>query len=264
VAACSVHTPAMIDAVVQAAEETRSPVILQVGQRAIRYAGLGEMAAWVRLRAARSTVPVVLHLDHSHHFEQVVQAIREGFTSAMLDASDQPLDENIRQTREVVRVCHAAGVSVEGEVGRIAGVEDDVAVSAAQRALADVQEASRYVLETEVDSLAPAIGSVHGLGEHLPELDWALLDRLRAAIPLPLVLHGGSGLPPDALARARANGVAKVNLDTELRRVFVRAVASAQAFVAQDDPYPMMAQAATALRQHVRRRMEELGSVGRA
>lgn len=264
VPACSVHTPGMIEGVLRAAEEARSPVILQVGQRAIRYAGLAEMAAWVRLRARKSPVPVVLHLDHSHAFDQVIVAIREGFTSAMLDAAEQPLAENIRRTSEVVRVCHAAGISVEGEVGRIAGVEDDVSVSAEQKALAGVDEALRFIAETDVDALAPAIGSVHGLGDHVPELDWGLLDQLRAVVALPMVLHGGSGLPAATLARVAAGGIAKVNLDTELRRVFLRGMGEAGESVAKDDPYPVLEQGVTKLAAHVRRRMSELGSVGRA
>ncbi len=263
VGAFSVHTPEMVDAIFAAAEARQAPVLLQVGQRAIRHAGLAEVVGWVRSRARRSPVPAVVHLDHSRSWEQVVQALRVGCTSVMFDGSDLPWGENVALTREVVRLAHAAGVPVEGEVGHVGGVEDAPADAEAAAQLASVDQAVRFAAETGVDSLAPAVGNVHGLGDAIPRLD---LERLRAigrAVALPLVLHGGSGLDAEQLRAAVAAGVAKVNVDTELRRAFIAALRDAVSQEQGDDPYPVLAAAGRAVAALAGRRMDTFGSAHR-
>ena len=268
VGAFSVHTPEMVEAVLAAAESRQASVILQVGQRAIRQSGLREVCAWVLERATRSTVPVVLHLDHSRDPDQIADAVRAGCTSVMFDGSHLPFTENVAATAAVVRTCHAAGIPVEGELGRIAGAEDGVAVAAAQSHLAEPSEAVRFAEATGVDSLAPAVGSVHGLppdGAPPPVLDMARLEAIAQAVRIPLVLHGGSGLPVATLRAAISTGVAKVNVDTELRRGLVRALQDALADeAARDDPYAVMARARHMLTEMIGRRIDDFGTSGRA
>lgn len=265
VGAFSIHTPEMVDAVFQAAEGLRAPVILQVGRRAIRYAGLSACCAWVRARAAASPVPACLHLDHAQSFELVVQGITAGCTSVMFDGSDLPFAENIRQTAALARVCRAAGIPLEAEVGRVAGIEDDLSVAEAEARLAGPADCARFVAETGCDALAPAIGNLHGLGAAVPKLRLDLLRDVAAAVSLPLVLHGGSGLDPAQLSAAIGAGIAKVNIDTELRRAFVRGLGEGlAAHGPQDDPAPALRVAVDAVRQQVETRIHDFGSAGRA
>lgn len=264
VGAFSIHTPEMVDAVFTAAEALRAPILLQVGRRAVRYSGVDAPCAWVRARAAVSPVPACLHLDHAQSFEVIVRGLRAGCTSVMYDGSELPLQENARITAEVVRVCHAAGVPVEAEVGRISGVEDDISVQEAEARLAGPEESARFVADTGCDSLAPAIGSVHGLSADVPRLNLNRLRAVAAAVEVPLVLHGGSGLDADQLSAAISLGIAKVNIDTELRRAFVRGLQEALGtFGPQDDPAPALASAADAVRRMVEQRIVDFHSAGR-
>lgn len=265
VPAFSIHTPEMVDAVFAAAEHLRSPLLLQVGRRTVRQSGVEEACAWVRQRAARSPVPAALHLDHSQDIVAVLQGLRAGCTSVMYDGSDLPFAENVRRTREVVAACHAVGVPVEAEVGRVSGVEDDLSVDEAESRLATPDGCRQFVEATECDTLAPAVGSVHGLGSGPAHLHIDLIRAIGEAIPHPLVLHGGSGLDPEQLRAAIAAGISKVNLDTELRRLFGRELQAALAvYVPQDDPRPALIQAEQALTAAAEDRIRQLGSEGRA
>ena len=264
VGAFSIHSPEMVEAVFAAAEAARAPLLLQVGRRAIRHSGIEETCAWVRRRAARSPVPACLHLDHAEGLPAVVRGLRAGCTSVMYDGSELPLGENTRRTAAVVEVCHAAGVPVEAEVGRVGGVEDDLPVEAAEAALAGPADCARFVAETGCDALAPAIGSVHGLSGSVPQLRLDLLRAIAAVVAQPLVLHGGSGLDPQQLRAAIAAGVAKVNVDTELRRAFVQGLRAGLAAAAEDDPAPVLAAGAEAVRLQVALRITHFGSAGRA
>ncbi len=265
VGAFSIHTPEMVDAVFAAAERERAPIILQVGRRTVRNSGVDAACAWVRARAAQSPVPACLHLDHAQDLDAIVRGLRAGCSSVMYDGSDLPFEENVRRTAEVVRICHAADVPVEAEVGRVGGIEDDISVDEASARLASPEACLDFVTRSGCDILAPAFGSAHGLGGTTPHLDLERLGAIAAAVPQPLVLHGGSGLDPQQLRGAVAGGVAKVNLDTELRRVFVQALGEAlQRYGPQDDPQPALAAAGRALEALVAERMEVLGSRGRA
>ncbi|NLA04849.1 MAG: ketose-bisphosphate aldolase, partial [Firmicutes bacterium] len=152
----------IVQAIAQAAEEEKAPVIIQASQGAIRYAGLQYIVALVNRAAAEISVPAVLHLDHGTSFEQAVQCIRSGFSSIMIDGSLLPLEENIALTKKVVEVAHAVGVTVEGELGKIAGTEDDISVSEAEAFFTDPEEAKYFVEQTGVDALAISIGTAHG------------------------------------------------------------------------------------------------------
>ena len=195
-----------------AAEEEQKPVILAVGQGAIRVGRLDLLASVVKTLAARSALPVVLHLDHGASFEQTVACIRAGFTSVMFDGSSLPLRENIEQTRLVIKAAHAVGVSVEAELGAIPGAEDGI-----------VGNGPAKVSVAEVDALAVSIGNAHGLYKSEPKLDFELLRsirKLKAQVPH-LVLHGGSGLQDKVVRSAIQEGVRKINVATEIRLAYL-------------------------------------------
>jgi len=234
----------LLQAIVAAADETRTPVFLSTTEGAIDYAGVDNIVALCRTAAARTSVPLCLHLDHGRDPGLIETCIRSGYTSVMIDASHLPYRENVLRTRAVVALAHPAGVSVEAELGRLVGIEDTVSTAERDAVLVDPQEAGRFVAETGIDSLAPAVGTAHGAfkfkGE--PRLDFdRLLAVKQATGGIPLVLHGASavpaavrdrcreagmnipgaqGVPENQLRRAVQLGVCKVNVDTDLRLVF--------------------------------------------
>lgn len=169
-------------------------------------------------------MPVCIHLDHGRSFEQAVEAVSLSFQSVMYDGSSYPLSENIGRTRKVVEVAHAVGIPVEGELGRIAGTEDDMTVEEKDALVTDVNEAVRFVEETGVDYLAVSIGTAHGLYKAEPELRFDKLQEISERLVLPLVLHGGSGVPDEMIKKAISLGIAKINIDTELRTAFQEGV----------------------------------------
>src|SRR5690606_8559770 len=169
-------------------------------------------------------VPLALHLDHGTDFNQVMQCIRNGFSSVMYDGSHEPLEVNIDNTAKIVEIAHAVGVSVEGEIGRLVGIEDDIEVSELEAALTVPEHAERFVRETGVDFVAVAIGTRHGFYKGEPKLDFDRLKRIRELVNIPIVLHGGSGVPDHQVRQAISLGVSKINIDTELRHAFVTAV----------------------------------------
>jgi len=205
------------DAVLRAAEKHRAPVILMTGpgEGLLSYAAFADAA---RAIAARYSVPAALHLDHGNSMEAVRGCLDAGFTSVMLDYSDRPFDENAAALRQVAALARPRGVSVEGEIGAVGRISEATGEGTGHTALTDPHEARRYVQATGVDALAVSFGNVHGNYRAPPKLDFALLAKLRDAAGVPLVLHGGSGTPPDSLRRAIALGIAKVNVASELNR----------------------------------------------
>jgi len=212
-----------VQAVIAIAEELNQPVILQPGPLEINYAGLEDIASIVLYHARRAKVPVALHLDHGDTFERVIQCIHNGFTSVMLDVSHFPLEENIRATREIVRCAHATGVTVEGELGRIGGEEAGIDVTDSDAHLTNPDEAVKFVEDTDVDALAIAIGTVHGFYKDTPNIRMPLLKQISDKIAIPLVLHGGSGIPSDIIRKTISLGIAKVNICTEFVASFADA-----------------------------------------
>jgi len=217
----------IVQAIIQAAEAEKAPVIIQASQGAIKYAGLAYITGLVKVAAAQASVPVCLHLDHGTSFEQVIRCIRDGFTSVMIDGSKLPLEENIALTKKVLDVARAVGVSVEAELGKIGGTEDDISVSEREALMTDPEEAKYFVEKTEVDALAIAIGTAHGRYKGEPKLDFARLKRVRELVEIPIVLHGSSGVPDEAIRTAIGLGVRKVNIDTNIREAFVKGVREA-------------------------------------
>jgi len=265
VGAFNANNMEIVQAIIEAAVEEKSPVILQASQGAIRYAGLDYIVALVRAGAAKTGLPVALHLDHGTDFAQVMRCIRGGFSSVMYDGSKYPLEENIENTRQVVQVAEAVGVSVEGELGKIGGTEDDISVEERDAFLTDPQEALRFVRETGVDALAVAIGTAHGPYKGEPRLDFDRLQEIRRLTGIPLVLHGASGVPDEAIRKAIGLGIRKINIDTELRQNFTAAVKD---FIAKNpdniDPRKILGPAREAMKEAVKKKMRLFGCAGKA
>ncbi|MGG1396500.1 class II fructose-1,6-bisphosphate aldolase [Bacillus salipaludis] len=213
-----------VQATLQAAEEEQSPIILAASDRLVDYLGGFRMvAAMVKEQVKRMniTVPVALHLDHGRSVESCKQAIDAGFTSVMIDGSHLPIDENIAMTKQVVEYARAFGVSVEAEVGTVGGNEDGL-IGGIQ--YADPNECLRIVQEAEIDALAAALGSVHGPYQGEPKLGFAEMKQISDMTGIPLVLHGGSGIPEYQIEKAIALGHAKINVNTECIQAWTNAV----------------------------------------
>jgi fructose-bisphosphate aldolase class II len=213
----------MIQPILRAGERTRSPLIVQISQRELQRYGITPEVFGDAFRTAmeheRTTVPVVLHLDHTKDMKVIEAAIAAGFTSVMIDASEHPLEENIAITQSVVRYAHARGVSVEAELGMI-GTTDFVETEHDEELFTDPDEAERFVRETQVDALAVSVGTAHGVyNVRQPRVDYQRLQAIRARTPVHLVLHGGSGVPVEMIAKAMqlpGGGISKVNIATDL------------------------------------------------
>lgn len=204
-----------IQAILQAAQEEKSPVILGVSEGAGKYmGGYNVVVAMVKslMDSYGTTVPVAIHLDHGSSFKSCAEAIHAGFTSVMIDGSHSPIEENIAVTQKVVELAHIHGVSVEAEVGTVGGEEDGVIGGINY---ADKEECARLVKEAEVDCLAPALGSVHGAYQGEPNLGFTEMKEILDLVNVPLVLHGGTGIPTKDIQKAISLGTAKINVNTE-------------------------------------------------
>ncbi len=210
--------------ILEECEELQVPVILGVSEGAAKYMGGNDVVvAMVKglMKDLNITIPVVLHLDHGSSFETCKKAIDAGYTSVMIDASKYELDENIRITKEVVDYAHERGISVEAEVGHIAGTEDGVT---AEELHATLEECKAIYEGTGIDSLAPALGSVHGIYKGEPNLNFERMQQVNEALPIPLVLHGGTGIPADKIEKAIACGISKINVNTDFQMAWTAAV----------------------------------------
>lgn len=209
---------AMFTGIMDISEEKNAPVIIAIHPDEVSHITTDLIPA-MHARAHRSSVPVAIHWDHGGTYEQIVTAIQAGFTSVMIDASLEPFEQNVALTRKVVEAAHAVGVQVEGELGTI-GANDSYGESgAAEIIYTNVDDAVRFVEQTGVDSLAIAIGTSHGLypSDKNPELRHDLLEQIKAAVGIPLVLHGGSSNPDAELARAVSLGINKINISSDIK-----------------------------------------------
>ncbi|MBN9210349.1 MULTISPECIES: ketose-bisphosphate aldolase [unclassified Microbacterium] len=209
---------AMFTGIMDISEEKSAPVIIAIHPDEVSHITTDLIPA-MHARAHRSSVPVAIHWDHGGSYEQMITAIHSGFTSVMIDASLEPFEQNVAITRKVVEAAHAAGIQVEGELGTI-GANDSYGESgAAEIIYTNVDDAVRFVEQTGVDSLAIAIGTSHGLypSDKNPELRHDLLEQIKAAVGIPLVLHGGSSNPDAELARAVSLGINKINISSDIK-----------------------------------------------
>jgi len=212
-------------AVIRAAEAVAMPVIVQTSPATVKFWGVNALADWMRELAEKSAVPAALHLDHCKDMELIRKCIEGGWTSVMIDASSKPLAENIAMTKEVVGLAHPKGISVEGEIGRIGGVEDALAVKAEDANLADPAEAELFCRETGVDCLAPAVGTAHGFYKETPKVAFDRIEKIARRIGLPLALHGGTGLSDEVFRQCIRSGCAKINVSTHIKHAFIKGFA---------------------------------------
>ncbi|CUN36168.1 class II fructose-1,6-bisphosphate aldolase [Roseburia inulinivorans] len=264
VGAFNVENMEMVQAVVAAAEELKSPVIMQTTPSTIKYASPEMFYANVAAAAKNASVPVVMHLDHGSSFELAVHAFRAGYTSIMIDGSHSVFEENIAITKSVVDVCHAGNVPVEAELGKVGGKEDDLD-GGNGGGYTVPSEAVEFVEKTGIDSLAVAIGTAHGVYKGTPKLDVERLSEIREVVSIPLVLHGTSGVPDEAVKECIRRGICKVNYATDLRIAFSNGVkeylaANPDAF----DPKKYNAVGREKVKEYVMSKMLVCGSNGRA
>lgn len=252
-------------AILEEAQKTETPVILGVTTSAAKYmGGWHTVVGLVKglMEDLKITVPVALHVDHGPTVKDCIDALDAGFTSVMIDASHYPLEENIKIVKEVVDYAHARGATVEAELGRVGGQEDLVV---AESAYAIPEECVRLVKETGVDCLAPALGSVHGPYHGEPKLGFAEMKEIAELVKIPLVLHGGSGIPDEQLQMAIDRGTAKININTECQTAWTKIV---REVLAKDDkvydPRKIIGPGREGIKEVVRTKATTFGSLGRA
>ncbi|MDJ1652567.1 tagatose-bisphosphate aldolase subunit KbaY [Raoultella sp. Ech2A] len=224
VPAFNIHNAETIQAILEVCSAMRSPVILAGTPGTFKHIALEEIYALCSAYATTYDMPLALHLDHHESLDDIRRKVNAGVRSAMIDGSHFPFDENVKLVKSVVEFCHQHDCSVEAELGRLGGMEDDMSVDAESAFLTDPQEAKRFVELTGVDSLAVAIGTAHGLYTKTPKIDFHRLGEIRDVVDVPLVLHGASDVPDEYVRRAIELGVCKVNVATELKIAFSGAV----------------------------------------
>lgn len=224
VPAFNIHNAETIQAILDVCKQMQSPVILAGTPGTFKHIAFKEIFALCEAYSASYGLPLALHLDHHETLDDIRTKVAAGVRSAMIDGSHVPFADNVRLTREVVNFCHRHDCSVEAELGRLGGVEDDMAVSDENAFLTDPDEAQQFIEQTGVDSLAVAIGTAHGLYIQRPKIDFDRLAKIQQRVDIPLVLHGASDVPDDYVRRAIGLGVCKVNVATELKIAFAGAV----------------------------------------
>ena len=222
VGAFNVESLEFVMAVIKAAEDKKSPVIMQTTPGTIKYANLDYFAAMCKVAADAASVPVAVHLDHGDGFDRCVQAMHAGYTSVMIDGSHVPFEDNIALTASVTKVAAPLGIPVEAELGKVGGKEDDGPAVEGENPYTDPDEAEEFVARTGCGSLAVGVGTAHGVYKGTPHIEQGVLKEIRSRLEIPLVLHGTSGVPDDQVAEAIRNGICKVNYATELRQAFTK------------------------------------------
>ena len=220
IGAFGAHNLEIIKSIIAGAESVGAPVILQTTSSTYKYVGMPYMIAMAKAAAEQAKVPVALHLDHGESFNVVMECLRAGYTSVMIDGSTLPYEENVMLVKRVVEAAQPIGVPVEAELGTIGGVEDDLVVDKSMAAFTDPLLAGEFVRETGIDSLAPAFGTAHGNYKQEPDLQFDLLSKIQDETSIPLVMHGASGVSEESVRKALQYGVAKVNFSTELKDLF--------------------------------------------
>ena len=288
VGAFNINNMEILQAIMRATHEEQSPTIIAVSEGAIKYAGLTYLISMVGVAAGGVDVPITLHLDHGRDLEVIRSCVERGFTSVMIDGSHLDFEENISITKKVGEMAHAKGISVEGELGRLKGIEEGIDVRERDVFLTEPAAAKEFVERTQVDSLAVAIGTSHGAYKFKGEvkLDFQRLREIAEIVDVPLVLHGASGIPTailergeqygakfpgakgvpdDSIREAIKIGISKINIDTDLRLSFVAAIREVLALQPQEfDPRRILGPARKAVEEIVRHKMKLFGSSGRA
>ncbi len=260
--AFNINNMETLQGIAAAAAANNSPVIIQVSQGAIAYAGIDYLLALVKTASDQHPhLPMVLHLDHGTDFNIINDCLEKGFTSVMFDGSALPLAENIKTTRKVVNLAHQKNASVEAEIGRVGGVEEHINVSHEEAVYTNPEEAASFVEQTNCDSLAVAIGTAHGQYQGEVKLNFSVLAKIQNLVSIPIVLHGSSGVPTNLLQEAIALGVSKINIDTDLRLAFVQTIyQTLQEKPTEIDPRKILGPAREAVQKVVTEKINIFGS----
>lgn len=264
VGAFNVENMEMVQAVVSAAEELNSPVIMQTTPGTLKYADVDFFFANAKVAAEKTNVPVAIHLDHGNSFDLAMKAYRAGYTSIMIDGSHESFEDNIKVSKAVADACHPSGIPVEAELGKVGGKEDDL-VAGYDDPYTNPEEARIFVEKTGVDFLAVAIGTAHGVYKGIPKLDVERLSAIRRVVDIPLVLHGTSGVPDDVVKDCISRGICKVNYATDLRIAFSNGV---KKYLAENpsvyDPKKYGAVGREEVKKYVMDKIQVCGSVNKA
>jgi len=264
VGAFNVFDHLSLESVINAAQDFLAPVIIQTSSGTVRRFGAKQLVAMTRTLSDDLSIPVGLHLDHGTEMELIQECIDAGYTSVMIDASHFPFVENVLRTRMVVENAHEKGVAVEGEIGILAGVEDDLVVQQDKAIYTTPEEAIQFQAESGVDFLAVAIGTAHGFYKVEPRLDIETLRVLHESVEFPLVIHGGTGLSMSILSALVSAGASKLNISTQIKKVFIDSLGSyIKTHPGEYDPIKMLKYTRGELMNTVSDYLEVLGSKGR-
>jgi len=252
-------------AVVSAAEEVKSPIIIQTSVKTVELWGTKTMISWAEEICSESTIPIAIHLDHCKDISIIKGCIEAGWSSVMIDASSKPFEENLSITKQVVKLAKDRGVSVEAELGEIGGVEDDVSVLSDDARLADPEKAEMFCKEVPIDCLAPAVGTAHGVYKGEPKIDFKCIEEISRRTNLPLALHGGTGLSDEVFKKCISLGCAKINISTQLKYAFIDSfVDYYNSNKTEYNPLNEIKAQFKRLKEIVIEKLELFGSVGRA
>ncbi len=263
IGAFNVYNLEGVKAVINAAEATNSPVILQLHPKALAYGGT-PMVALCLAAADEAKVQTAVHLDHSTSAEAIKRALHAGVSSVMADGSHLSYAQNVEFTTEMTQLAHQQNSAVEAELGRISGTEDGLTVSEFEARFTDPSIAAEFVAQTDIDALAVCIGNVHGKYHRPPNLDFARLAQIREQVNVPLVLHGTSGLPDEMIQQSIALGVCKFNVNTEVRNAFVQAMKQSTATKPPPDLLVVMEAGIAAMQTQIISKLKLFGSIAKS
>jgi len=264
VGAFNANNMEQVQAIVEAANEERAPVILQVSQGAIRYAGLDFAAGMVKIAASLASIPVVLHLDHGTDYEQNVRCLHAGFTSLMFDGSKLSFEQNVAITKKISEIAHIVNIPVEAELGRVVQSGDKLTKEQVEALMTDPDEAAEFLRQTGCDSLAVAVGSVHAMLSRDAELEIDRIQRIYEKVRIPLVLHGSSGVRHESIVEAIEHGIAKINVATYLNEAFIEGIKEGFAKHPDSvDPRHSLGVARERVKERVREKIRLFKSAGR-
>lgn len=265
IVAFNIHSLDMLYAVVEAAEELNAPVIIQTTVGSVRSLGPRNIVAAAEAAVERYNIPVALHLDHCTDYDILIKCIRAGYTSIMIDASMHPFEENVRRTNQVMEVAEHIDINVEAELGKVGGVEDDIVVSDKDAEKAVPAECLEFIKLTNVPTLAPAIGTAHGIYNGDPDIDFTRIKAIADIVDVPLVLHGGSAIPEVDVKRCISLGMAKMNVSTELKNDYSVAIRDHfKEFPEKLDPRQYLGKAKEAAKELAKYKIYLVGCEGKA
>ena len=261
VPAFNIHNMETMQVVVEVASRLHSPLIIAATPSTVAYANRDYLVAMAEVAARQTDIPIAIHLDHHEDIDEIKASIDAGFRSAMIDASREPFEQNIAKVKAVTAYAHKYDTTVEAELGKLVGQEDDLIVNQADSAYTDPDTAVEFTAATGIDSLAVAIGTAHGLYKGTPKLDFERLQKIRAKVDIPLVLHGASDVPDELVQKAITLGICKVNVATDLKIPFSAAV---RKFFKENpeanDPRKYMTPGKEAMKSIVQHKIEVCGS----